>query len=156
MRKFSASLDIPTQCDCCGSALASLDAGISRGSFRLEFSEPAEFTLGKFVSVTIGGGKLRVTLLQKRGSNRAWALRPMWNTSCFGSRVKKDSVVDAGSNDVLYQFDFELAADFHPSFSTWWAELVFIESMPGKKGFNGGPVEAHNGATFKLKLETLD
>lgn len=156
MRKFSASLAIPTQCDCCGSALASLDGGISRGAFRLEFAEPAEFSLGRFVSVTTGGGKLRVSLRQKHGSNRAWSLRPLWNTSCFGSRVKTDVEVAAGGTDALYHFDFDLAADFHPSFSTWWAELVFIESVPGKQGFNGGPVEAHNGATFRLKLDTLD
>lgn len=157
MRKFTASLAIPTECDCCGSALGSLDAGISRGEFRLEFTEPAEFSLGRFVSVTLGGGKLRVSLRQKRGSNRAWALRPLWNSSCFGSRVKTDvEVAGTGNNDVLYHFDFALAADFHPSYSTWWAELVFIESMPGKQGFNGGPVEAHNGASFRLKLETLD
>jgi hypothetical protein len=157
MRQFTATLDIPTQCDCCGAALGSLDAGISRGKFRLEFSEPAEFSLGQFAKVTIGGGKLHVALRQNRGSNRGWGLRPHYNTTCFGSRLRKDTVVEANKpNEVWYTFDFDLVADFHPSFATWWAELVFVEIVPFKQGFNGGPVESHSPASFRLKLETLD
>lgn len=157
MRQFSATLETATQCECCGNALGSLEAGISRGKFRLEFAEGAEFSLGAFVRVTTGGGKLHVALRQNRGSSRGWALRPHYNSSCFGTRVKTDTVVEADKpNEVWYTFDFDLAADFHPTYKTWWAELVFVEVVPFKRGFNGGPVESHNAATFRLKLETLD
>jgi hypothetical protein len=155
MRQFTATLDIPTLCDCCDSPLKPLGAGISRGKFRLEFSEPAQFSLGEFVKLTIGGGKLHVALRQNRGSKSGWALKPHYNTGAF-ARMKRDVQVDANQPEVVwYNFSFELP-EFRPGFATWWAELVFFEDVPFKQGFNGGPVEAHNAASFRVKLETLD
>lgn len=155
MRQFSATLEVPGSCDCCGNALAPLDTGMSRGKFRLEFTEPSEFTLGQGTKVTIGGGKLCVSLRQPRGVNRAWGLRRMYNTSAF-ARCKSDFIRDETQPDFgWYTFTFELP-EFKPTYSTWWAELQFVEIVPFKQGFNGGPVECHNAASLRLKMETLD
>jgi hypothetical protein len=156
MRKFSVSLDSPTSCQCCGNALASEGFGISRGQFRLEFTEGADFALGEGIKVNFKDGKLHVALRHTRGMGargRSWGLRKHYNTGAF-ARAKQDWVQDANPDFGWYQFSFELP-EFKPTFSTWWAELVFVEIENGKKGFNGDVVESHNAATVRVKLETL-
>lgn len=155
MRQFSAVLESPAACDCCGNALAPTGTGMSRGKFRLELSEPAQFSLGEAVRVTVGGGKLEVSLRHTRGSGRGWGLRRHYNSSCF-ARMKQSWENDENQPDFgWYKFCFDLP-EFKPTYSTWWAELIFVEIEPFKRGFNDGLVECHNATTFRLKLETLE
>lgn len=156
MRKFSAVLETPRTCSCCGSLLGSPEGlGISRGKFRLEFDEGAVFTLGHGIAVSTSGGKLVVKIRHKRGVDKSWGLRRHYNTGAF-ARAKSDWSRDTSDPDYgWYEFSFELP-EFKPTYSTWWAQLQFVEVESGKTGFNGGPVEAHNAAVFSIKLETLE
>ncbi len=154
MRQFSAVLESPKSCGCCGTSLPASDLGISRDKFRLEFPEGSELSFGQGLRITATGGKLRVSLRQKHGSGRGWALRPHYNDVAF-ARVKIERSDDKDAGYSWYTFVFDLAK-FKPSFSTWWAELQFFEVDPFKKGFNGEPVESHNAASVRVKLETLE
>lgn len=155
MRQFSAVLESPRSCACCGSALGASDLGISRGKFRLEFTEGATFTLGAGIQVTSDGGKLVVRLRHKRGSGRGWGVRRNYNSAAFARGKHEWQADEKDPSYGWYHFTFDLP-EFKPTYSTWWAELIFVEIEPFKQGFNGGPVEAHSAATLRLKLETLE
>src|SRR6185437_4449588 len=142
MRKFSMTLDLPRQCECCGAQLQSADHQQSRGSYRVELPEgeiPTQVALGNAVRVTLARGVLSIALRQSASSKGTWALEPMYNTEAFGKALREklsderrdradDELCDRPDDDWL-RFSFTLP-QFKPWYSTWYAELKFVEALP--------------------------
>jgi len=156
MRSFTLTLSLPQTCDCCGQALPTPAEGPTLATYTVELSEgpvPTEISIGNAAKVTLGGGRLEVKLRQRRGSNRGWGLRPFFNTDAFG-REKHEFVRDGNDEFGWYVFRFDLP-QFKPWYSTWWAQLEFVEVVPFSRDFNNRPKESHNAAVLKVKMNTL-
>lgn len=156
MRKFSINLKVPASCDCCGTALPAHESNLARGGeYSLQVPEggvPTDISIGDGVLIVLGGGKLEVHLRQLRGNQRGWKLKPMYNNDAFGHGRRTSNT---GDGSTWYSFSFQLPA-FKPWYSTWWAQLHFVETAAFTKDHNGAEQDAHSAATLSVKLETLE
>jgi hypothetical protein len=156
MRSFSVTYSVPGTCDCCGAALNVAPGAASPGLYSLELPEgavPTEIRISEAMRVTIGGGKVEVRLRQQRGSNKQWSLQSHYNTSAFGHA--KSRIEYTEGDFYFYVFNFELP-EFKPTFSTWWAELKFVETPYGARANSGHAGEAHNAPKLSVRLTKLD
>jgi len=157
MRTFSITYSVPGTCDCCGAALAVAPGGASAGAYKIELPEgdtPTEVKISEAASVTLSKGKLVVRLRQARGSNRQWAVKPLYNPGAFAKERSRSEHPQGDGDFYFYVFEFELP-DYQPNFSTWWAELTFMETPWGARALGGSLAEAHNAATLKVRLLNL-
>jgi hypothetical protein len=159
MRKFSVTLDLPAQCECCGTQLPAADHEQTRGIYRVELPEgeiPTRVAVGNAVRVTLARGVLLIELRQSDSSKGTWALEPMYNTEAFG-KVRRDLHDEHGDGkaDSWIRFSSTLP-QFKPWYSTWHAELKFVEALPLTVFGRRPLVSAPNAATLRVKLETLD
>ena len=158
MRTFSITYSVPATCDCCGAALPVPAGGVSPGTYELTMPEgkaPTDVRFGEVMKVTLSAGKLEVRLRQTRGSCKQWSVKPLYNSGVF---AKERSTTDcpAGVPDFYWQiFTFDLL-DYKPDFTTWWAELQFVEVPFGTRAQGGNLSTAHNTAGLKVRILTLD
>lgn len=158
MRTFAVTYTLPGTCDCCGAALPVAPGGASPGDYSLELPEganPTEVRVADSLRVTLGGGRLEVRLRQRRGSNREWAVKPLYNSDAFTSRRAGTEFGDNGSDFYWYLFSFQLP-EYKPDFSTWWAQLEFAEVPFGTRAPGGHLPRCHNSATLRVRLTRLD
>ncbi|MBI4534041.1 MAG: hypothetical protein HY711_08830 [Candidatus Melainabacteria bacterium] len=158
MRMFAISYQSSHSCDCCGAPLKSPEGGPALGSYTLEIPEgdsPTEICIGNSLKITLGGKKLQIELRQRRGSNRGWAVMPMYNSGVFAKETSGWSLDSRDSNFGWYTFNFELP-EYKPSFDTWWAQLDLVEVVPfSKSQTTGHHKRCHNAATLTLRLLRL-
>lgn len=158
MRTFSIEYSVPGTCDCCNAALAIPQGGASPGTYKLEMPEgnaPTNVQFSEAASLTLGGGTLTVRLRQRRGSNRQWSLKPLYNRGAFARpRLDKEFPEQKGEF-YFYIFSFDLP-EFQPVIKTWWAELQFVEVAWGTRPEEVNRKLSHNSASLKVRLTRLD
>ena len=157
MRTFAISYQSSHSCDCCGAALKSAEGGPALGSYTLELPEgdtPTEIRIGNSLKITLGGKKLQIELRQRRGSNRGWAVMPMYNNNVFAKKTSGWFFDQQNSDFGWYTFNFELL-EYKPQFDTWWAQLDLQEVVPFSKTPTGHHERCHNAATLTLRLLRL-
>ncbi|HEY9868579.1 MAG TPA: hypothetical protein V6D08_05395 [Candidatus Obscuribacterales bacterium] len=158
MRTFSITYSVPGSCDCCGAALPVPPGGASPGTYTLELPEgetPTEVRIADALRVRLGGRRLEVSLRQRRGSNRQWSLKPLYNSDAFARPCVATSHPQDDPDYYWYVFSFELP-EFEPAFATWWAQLDFVESPWGARPEGGHISRSHNAATVAVRLTRLE
>lgn len=158
MRTFQLTYSVPGTCDCCSAPLPVPAGGASPGTYSIELPEGAartEVRIADAVTVALGQGKLEVRLRQKKGSSRQWSLKPLFNPGAFVARGSETVHEDGEPEHYFYVFRFDLP-EYRPHFSTWWAELTFIETPWGERPLGGSLAQAHNSASLKVRLTRLD
>lgn len=157
MRTFSITYSVPSSCDCCGAALPVPAGGASPGTYTLELPEgetPTEVRIAESLRVRLGGRRLEVSLRQRRGSNRQWSLKPLYNSDAF-ARPRLTTEFPDGQSDFYWNvFSFELP-EFKPAYATWWAQLDFVESPWVARAQGGHISRCHNSATVAVRLTRL-
>jgi len=158
MRTFMIRYSIPGSCDCCGAALSVPYGGANPGEYSLELPEGLVATavrIADALQVTLGAGRLEVRLRQRRGSNRQWAVNPLYNTEAFAEEQSRTEFSDGDSDFYWHVFSFALPV-FRPAFSTWWAELEFVEAPFDARPQGGHQPRCHNSALLKVRLSKLE
>lgn len=155
MRRFSITLDLPNTCECCGGPLPEHENKVSAGKYRVDLFEgdvPTKVQLGDGFRVTLSRGKLVVEIRQQPSGQRAWDLASHYNPDAF--KLKKHEKVD-DADWYWHAFTFELP-EFKPWYSTWFAELRFVEVQPFKLDARNCRPDAPNSGRLAVKLETLE
>lgn len=149
MRNFSAVLELPLSCDCCGAMLPTGDLQIDRGTHRLAIREgdpPA--SIGNCVSVRLDGGRLSISLRRIALSKSIWAPMQNFDRQVFGE------VKESSSGDWRH-FDVELR-NVDPHSLPTHAQLRFVEAVRDSYEWLQIALKAQNGAAFKLTLDSLE
>jgi hypothetical protein len=160
MRKFSVTLQLPSNCQSCGVPLAQGDDRQSPGTYSIELPEgdvPTQCSIGNAVRVTLSKTELVVELRHSRSRPGNWALLRHINSDAFGRvrRTARDEVF-GGETSYWHMFTVPLRGGFRPWYKTWCAELKFLEVEPTTYNALGGKTAAQNAARLVVKLETLE